>query len=188
MNPITKHIPSLDALNDYYRAKEREKHTKIKLSKVKSLKVESYKIAGRKVEDRVDEIGRPYQVVISQGAKVKTFNTNNYTQLLQKFFEFAYGFKCRRISSEGRYRPDKYGSGKWIPGLNSGIEDLQVYLPDGRMVAVEVKSPTDRQSAKQKERQAVLGRYYLIATANWEAFTYELVSLIGPPTNELTYE
>jgi tRNA U54 and U55 pseudouridine synthase Pus10 len=79
------------------------------------------------------------------------FNTNRFTELIEKYLEIVHGCKSvQRISSEGRARMIK-GKMIRIKGLNVGMEDLQVII-NGRLFAIEVKSPTDRQSDKQKER------------------------------------
>jgi hypothetical protein len=150
----------------------------------KSYKVITKKRKGRKTEVRHTELGIPYEVVTNEGDWHPHFNTNNYTKLIVLFFEAFYGYESRRISSEGRYRPDGKGGGKFIRGLNTGIEDVQVYCSGGRMLAVEVKSPTDRMSEKQMERKKLLGEWYIVATADVPTFIKQVTKLLGEPENK----
>ena len=150
-----------------------EKYKAIKVAYPKPLKVFRNKMVGRKIITQISPIsGIPIELVGDKGKKVKVFMTNEYTRLLQFYFKHFHGFESRRISSEGRWRPDKTSvkGGRFIKGMNNGIEDIQVYLPNGVMLAVEVKGPNDRQRPEQAERQRQLGRAYMIATSDFEAF------------------
>jgi hypothetical protein len=167
MKPIT-----IKQLEEAYVISERQKYQQIKLHHVKPLKAWRNKVVGRVVEQVVNHVGIPKDIVRDKGYKVPKFQTNEYTRLLQFYFEHQYGFSSKRISSEGRWRPEKNhpDGGRFIKGVNNGIEDIQVYLPNGVMIAVEVKGPTDRQRPDQIERQKQLGRAYVIATADFESF------------------
>ena len=66
---------------------------------------------------------------------------------------------CRRISSEGRFRPgetvtDAIGRkqtlpGKWLPGLLVGMPDIMI-IKGGQFIGLEIKVGKDKLSAIQK--------------------------------------
>jgi hypothetical protein len=166
-------ILTIEQLEAAYVAAQIEKYKAIKMAYPKPLKVWRMKMIGRKVESEISPIsGIPIDKVVSKGEKRPRFMTNEYTRLLQFYFEHYFGFSSKRISSEGKWRSDKAhpNGGRYIPSSNKGIEDIQVYLPNGVMIAVEVKGPRDRQRPEQVQRQSQLGRAYLIATADFEYF------------------
>jgi len=176
---------TLEQLENAYVEAEREKYKIIKKHFIKPLKAWRNKTVGRVVvQVPSPTTGIPQDVVKDKGRKVLKFQTNEYTRLLQFYFEHFHGFKSRRISSEGKWRADKshINGGRFIPSTNKGIEDIQVYLPNGVMIAVEVKGPTDRQRPDQVKRQQELGNAYMIATHNFEAFDLafrERIKLFG---------
>lgn len=59
-------------------------------------------------------------------------------------------------------------NGRFFKTGKAGTQDITVCLPNGRYLAIEVKTPNGRQSELQKEVQSriqKLGGYYIIATS-----------------------
>jgi len=108
--------------------------------------------------------------------KFKTSTANGLTNFILDWCNNN-GVFCRRISSEGRYRPgdvvtDVIGqrrqmAGKWLPGLNVGLPDLFI-IYKGQFIGLEIKIGNDRQSDVQKKTQAAIiaagGNYVIIKT------------------------
>jgi tRNA U54 and U55 pseudouridine synthase Pus10 len=105
----------------------------------------------RKTELTTNHLDLPVNNVIQHKETKDAFNTNKFTDLIIAYLKSVHGCESvQRISSEGRARIIK-GKMIRIKGLNVGMEDLQVIIK-GRLFAIEVKSPSDRQSDKQKKR------------------------------------
>tara|TARA_R110000868_G_scaffold373599_2_gene637812 strand:+ start:732 stop:1208 length:477 start_codon:yes stop_codon:yes gene_type:complete len=121
----------------------------------------------RKTELTTNHLDLPINNILQHKETKDAFNTNRFTELIEKYLEIVHGCKSvQRISSEGRARMIK-GKMIRIKGLNVGMEDLQVII-NGRLFAIEVKSPSDRQSDKQKQRMNEVRSdkgVYIIATS-----------------------
>jgi hypothetical protein len=137
--------------NEYFFERKKNKVWKPKTYKEYKSKVVRQKV----VEYSNDEFGRVYTTVIDPGEKTKILDTNGITKIVVDFMTVVYGCEAsRRISSEGRFRPQKGhpAGGIFIKGLNNGLEDVQS-IYKGRLVAIELKvSKGDRLGEKQIER------------------------------------
>jgi hypothetical protein len=177
MKPLT--VKQFNALNrDYTRATSR-----VKQWKVAGFSLEKTVTIGRKVEKR-GIAPYTYDEVINEGRKAKRFDTNAYTKMIIRFLEIVYQCQPRRISSEGRWRPDKnhVEGGQFIAGQNNGLEDVQATIR-GRTVAIEVKGPNDRHRPAQMRRMEQLrndGGVYLIARPDFEQFQIDLFEHCPP--------
>jgi hypothetical protein len=135
----------------------------------------------RKTELTTNHLYVPINNIIEHKVTKDAFNTNKFTDLIIAYLKSVHGCNsARRISSEGRYRE---GIG-WLKGLNKGIEDILCVL-NGRMFAIEVKSPSDRISPDQLKRKAAVesdGGYYIVATS-FEQVQEEILTALGlfPP-------
>ena len=131
----------------------------------------------------VDANGVP-RIIVDQHKETKPVpDTNGFTKLVIAYLESAWGCNsARRISSEGRFRPDKNNpkGGTWLPGQNNGIEDVQAILR-GKLVAIEVKyTKTDKMRPEQlKRREEVIsdGGVYIVAR-NFEQLQKDLIEKI----------
>jgi len=166
------HFPDVATFEQFYndyldrtnptRLRVKPKPTKFKLTKRKVVK--------KRIEEvRTDENGIPHVHVISPVVTKEVPDTNQFTKLIIAYFESVLGCKSvRRISSEGRFRPNKAhpNGGTWLPGVNNGIEDVQAIV-NGRLVAVEVKfTKTDRMRPEQIKRMNEVeadGGVYIVA-------------------------
>jgi hypothetical protein len=121
----------------------------------------------RKTEVGITHLDVPILNTIQAKVTKDAFNTNRFTELIEKYLEVVHGCSSvQRISSEGRARMIK-GKMIRIKGLNVGMEDIQA-LVKGKLFAIEVKSPTDRMSDEQKKRKSAVesdGGHYIIATS-----------------------
>jgi hypothetical protein len=150
---------------------------KYNLTKPKTLKP-------RIVECRLDDNGIPYEHVIQEKVTKQVANTNKITELIVDFLIVVIGSKsARRISSEGRYRPDGKGGGKWIGGVNNGLEDAHGNY-NGREVCIELKATKgDKQREKQILRQQQVeadgGVYLLLRWTTFEDFQKLLYQKLG---------
>ena len=133
----------------------------------------------RKIETVPGKFEIPTNVTVDPSVTKDAFDTNRFTKLIEKYLEVVLGCKSvQRISSEGRARVIN-GKTIRLKGLNVGMEDLQVIIK-GRLFAIEVKSPTDRQSEKQKERMNEVradGGVYIIASS-FEQAQEEILSYL----------
>ena len=130
----------------------------------------------RKTELTTNHLDVPINNIIEHKVTKDAFNTNKFTDLIIAYLKSVHGCNsARRISSEGRYRK---GIG-YIKGLNRGMEDIQCVL-NGRMFAIEVKSPSDRISPDQLKRKAALekdGGVYIIAES-FEGLQEDILSIL----------
>ena len=89
-------------------------------------------------------------------------STNGLTQSIIKWLELN-GHYCSRIQSQGQYNPTL---GQWTKStVRRGIGDLMAII-NGKMVMIEIKTGTDRQSEWQKQTQKEVeasGGVYIIA-------------------------
>ena len=163
-------IFSIKEFEELYHAWKR---TKMQPRFHDTLKVERFNLTKkkvvkkRKVELTTNHLDLPVNNLLQHKETKDAFNTNRFTELIEKYLEIVHECKSvQRISSEGRARMIK-GKMIRIKGLNVGMEDLQVIIK-GRLFAIEVKSPSDRQSDKQKERMNEVrldGGVYILATS-----------------------
>jgi hypothetical protein len=133
-----------------------------------TLPIERFKLTKKKVtkKRKTDVVPGKFEIptLITTDPKMTkdAFDTNKFTDLIIAYLKSVHGCNsARRISSEGRYRE---GVG-WLKGLNKGMEDIQCVL-NGRMFAIEVKSPTDKMGEAQLKRKAAVekdGGVYIIA-------------------------
>ena len=130
----------------------------------------------RKAELTTNHLDLPVNNILQPKETKDAFNTNKFTDLIIAYLKSVHSCNsARRISSEGRYRK---GIG-YIAGLNKGMEDIQCIL-NGRLFAIEVKSPSDRIGEAQLKRKAALesdGGHYIIATS-FEQVQTELLNLL----------
>ena len=130
----------------------------------------------RKTELTTNHLDLPVNNILQHKETKDAFNTNKFTDLIIAYLKSVHNCNsARRISSEGRYRK---GIG-YIAGLNKGMEDIQCIL-NGRLFAIEVKSPSDRIGPDQLKRKAALesdGGHYIIATS-FEQVQTELLNLL----------
>ncbi len=161
------------------------KRTKMQPRFHDTLKVERFNLTKKKVVKKrkvklsTNHLDLPVNNVIQPKETKDAFNTNRFTELIEKYLEIVHGCNSvQRISSEGRARMIK-GKMIRIKGLNVGMEDLQAIIK-GRLFAIEVKSPNDRQSDKQKERMNEVrsdGGVYILATS-FEQIQTEILSYL----------
>jgi hypothetical protein len=151
--------------------------TKYKLTKAKTVKP-------RIVECRLDDNGIPYEHVIQEKVTKQVPNTNRITELIVDFCKTALeDAVANPISSEGRYRSDGRGGGKWIKGKNKGIEDIEL-IYKGKKVAIELKaSKSDRIRESQIKRKEHLEKgkamYILLRWTTFEDFQELLYKKLG---------
>ena len=130
----------------------------------------------RKAELTTNHLDLPVNNIVQPKETKDAFNTNKFTDLIIAYLKSVHNCNsARRISSEGRYRK---GIG-YIAGLNKGMEDIQCIL-NGRLFAIEVKSPSDRIGPDQLKRKAALesdGGHYIIATS-FEQVQTDLLNLL----------
>ena len=130
----------------------------------------------RKTELTTNHLDLPINNILQHKETKDAFNTNKFTDLIIAYLKSVHNCNsARRISSEGRYRK---GIG-YIAGLNKGMEDIQCIL-NGRLFAIEVKSPSDRIGPDQLKRKAALesdGGHYIIATS-FEQVQTDLLNLL----------
>ena len=130
----------------------------------------------RKAELPTNHLDLPINNILQPKETKDAFNTNKFTDLIIAYLKSVHNCNsARRISSEGRYRK---GIG-YIAGLNKGMEDIQCIL-NGRLFAIEVKSPSDRIGEAQLKRKAALesdGGHYIIATS-FEQVQTDLLNLL----------
>ena len=130
----------------------------------------------RKAELTTNHLDLPVNNILQPKETKDAFNTNKFTDLIIAYLKSVHNCNsARRISSEGRYRK---GIG-YIAGLNKGMEDIQCIL-NGRLFAIEVKSPSDRIGPDQLKRKAALesdGGHYIIATS-FEQVQTDLLNLL----------
>lgn len=147
-----------------------------------TLPIERFNLTMKKVVKKrqtkvgTNRLGVPVSEVVQPKVTRDAFNTNKFTDLIIAYLKSVHNCSsARRISSEGRYRK---GIG-YIKGLNKGMEDIQAII-NGRMFAIEVKSPTDRISPDQLKRKAALekdGGVYIIAET-FEGMQEEILSIL----------
>jgi len=151
--------------------------TKYKLTKPKTVKP-------RIVECRLDDNDIPYEYVLQEKVTKQVPNTNKITELIVDFLIVVIGSKsARRISSEGRARPDGKGGLKFIKGVNKGMEDIHANFK-GIEVCIELKATkTDRHREKQILRQQHVeadgGVYLLLRWTTFEDFQKLLYQKLG---------
>ena len=130
----------------------------------------------RKAELTTNHLDLPVNNILQHKETKDAFNTNKFTDLIIAYLKSVHNCNsARRISSEGRYRK---GIG-YIAGLNKGMEDIQCIL-NGRLFAIEIKSPSDRIGPDQLKRKAALesdGGNYIIATS-FEQVQSEILNLL----------
>ena len=116
----------------------------------------------RETKVGTNRLGVPVSEVVQPKVTRDAFNTNRFNDLIVAYFRSVHNSQSfRRISSEGRYRPSL---GRFIKGLNRGVEDLQGMV-NGRLVAIETKSPKDKMGDAQIKRMNVVradGGIYII--------------------------
>jgi hypothetical protein len=158
------------------------KRNKQPLALWQTLPMERFKLTKKKVtkKRKTEVVPGKFEIptLITTDPKLTkdAFNTNKFTDLIIAYLKSVHNCSsARRISSEGRYRK---GIG-YIAGLNKGMEDIQCVL-NGRMFAIEVKSPSDRISSDQLKRKAELekdGGVYIIAEG-FEQLQEEILSIL----------
>jgi hypothetical protein len=137
-----------------------------------------YKLIKRKTyrkavkETHTTPSGVPYFVVVKPAVTGDAPDTNRITDLICDYLNFYKKWSARRISSEGRYRPEL---GRFIKGLNKGMEDVSCIMPNGRLLAIELKATksdtqSDVQSDRQKEVERMGGIYILLRWTTFEDF------------------
>jgi hypothetical protein len=167
-------IPEFEQLNHEAKRSKYSAHSfqylpieRYNLTKKKIVKV-------RKTELKTNHLDLPVNEILQHKVTKDAFNTNRFTDLIIDYLKLIHNCNsARRISSEGRYRK---GIG-YIKGLNKGMEDIQAII-NGRLIAIEVKSPTDRISPDQLKRKAALeadGGVYIIAES-FEGVQEDLMS------------
>ena len=138
----------------------------------------------RIVECRLDDNGIPYEHVLQEKVSKEVPNTNKITELIVDFLIVVIGSKsARRISSEGRARPDGKGGLKFIKGVNKGMEDIHANYK-GIEVCIELKATkTDKHREKQILRQQQVeadgGVYLLLRWSTFEDFQKLLYQKLG---------
>jgi hypothetical protein len=155
------------------------------ISKKKYSVLKSKSVTPRIVETLADENGIPYEKT-TKGTSKKIHDTNGIQVLIVDYMKYVYNCKeVRRVSSEGRWRPDKShpNGGIFIHGLNKGMGDIEGTLLNGIKFAIELKaSKSDKQREKQSERQQQLLQsnafYYLCEWESFEQFQEEIQKLI----------
>ena len=172
-------IPEFEQLNHEAKRAKYSSHS------FQFLPVERYNLNKKKVvQDRKTKlnkshIGIPIVEVVQRKVTKDAFNTNRFTDLIIDYLKIIYNCNsARRISSEGRYRK---GIG-YIKGINNGMEDIQAII-NGKLVAIEVKSPTDKISPDQLKRKAAIeadGGIYIIAKT-FDVFQQDIQVLIPLP-------
>jgi len=115
------------------------KRNKQPLALWQTLPIERFNLSKKKVvKKRKTEVGlTKLDVPVLITTEIKktrdAFDTNRFNDLVVAYFRSVHNSQSfRRISSEGRYRPSL---GRYIKGLNNGIEDLQGMV-NGRMIGV----------------------------------------------------
>jgi hypothetical protein len=97
-------------------------------------------------KDVVDEHGRPSRVPLTKAVSKKVFDTNKFNELCQAVWEYYTGTKLKRISSEGKWRPNV----GFIKNENRGFADLHgIY--SGRAIYIETKQSKENHLDSQKE-------------------------------------
>ena len=152
--------------------------TKFKLTKLKEVKPRDEVV-------EMDQNGLPRIRVVADKVTKEVPDTNGFTKLIIAYIQSVYRCESvRRISSEGRWRPDKNSpkGGTWLPGQNNGIEDIQAVI-NGRLVAIEVKfTKTDKMRPEQIKRKNQIisdGGVYLLAR-NFEQIQKDLMEAVQP--------
>jgi len=151
-----------------------------------TLPIERFKLTKKKVtkQRKTETVPGKFEIptLLTVDPKVTkdAFDTNRFNDLVVAYFRSVHNSQSfRRISSEGRYRPSL---GRFIRGLNNGVEDLQGMV-NGRLIAVETKSPKDRMGDDQIKRMNVVradGGIYIIGQ-DFEQIQrdyYEAVNLV----------
>lgn len=125
-----------------FNARRAEKNIFAKHFKLTKRKI----IKGAVTNDVVDSIGRPERIIVTPCVSKVVVDTNKVTELYQAAWEFFLGTKIKRISSEGKWRPNV----GFIKSTNVGFADLHG-LYNGRGVYVEVKQTSEKHLKSQKE-------------------------------------
>jgi hypothetical protein len=158
--------------------------TKFKLTKLKEVKP-------REEVVEADQNGLPRVRVVAEKVTKEVPDTNGFTKLIIAYIQSVYRCESvRRISSEGRWRPNKNSpkGGTWLPGQNNGIEDIQAVI-NGRLVAIEVKfTKSDKMRPEQIKRMNQIiadGGVYLQAR-NFGQIQIELMEAVQPIPTSIT--
>lgn len=164
--------------NDYRQKKSPKTFVKktFPLTKRKTIK--------KRVTKTVMENGIPSLVEVSPAVTKVVPDTNNFQDLIICYLQLVHGFKARRISSEGRWRkdPTNPNGGRFIKGLNNGLEDIQGIGPGGKIIAIEAKftkSDTMREKQLQREKDVkTMGGIYIRAK-EFETFQRDLLKALN---------
>lgn len=117
----------------------------------KKFKLEKSKVTKKaQIVYGVDEQGRPYIVSKTPAVSKKVFDMNAFNKLCQCVWEFYLGTKLRRISSEGKWRPNDKGGGFFIKSENKGFADLHG-IHNGIGIYIETKQKYEKHLASQIE-------------------------------------
>ncbi len=179
------HFPTVESFEDWYHNHLNQNPTRTRINPGKKrFPLTKRKTVKKRIEHtETDANGIPYVRVEQQRVTKPVPDTNMFTKLILAYLESAWECNsARRISSEGRWRPDKNKptGGTWLPGQNNGIEDVQAILR-GKLVAVEVKfTKTDKMRPAQLKRREEVesdGGIYIVAR-EWVEFQKELVRAV----------
>ena len=173
---------TVESFTEQYNARRKERmgiahvDKKFKLEKNKKIKE-----GERKYE--MNEHGIPVLVSQTPSISKKVFDTNKFNELCQAVWEHFIGTKLKRISSEGRYRPEL---GRFIQSSNKGFADLHgIY--QGRAVYIETKQANETQLKSQRAFEQWVkngGGYYFIVRSFDDML--EIISrLLGVPVSGL---
>jgi hypothetical protein len=169
-------IYTLDEFNELYNEHQKKRKVYVK----KKFKLEKTKTVLKRLTETVNENGIPSVKVVRPAVTKKVPDTNAFQNLIIAYLELIHGISARRISSEGRWRQDAKG-GRFIKGMNNGLEDIQAIGKGGKIIAIEVKfTKTDRMRPDQIKRMHEVidsGGIYIVAPS-FEQFQEELLKQI----------
>jgi hypothetical protein len=169
-------IYTLDEFNELYNEHQKKRKVYVK----KKFKLEKTKTVIKRLTETVNENGIPSVKVVRPAVTKKVPDTNAFQNLIIAYLELVHGISARRISSEGRWRQDAKG-GRFIKGMNNGLEDIQAIGKGGKIIAIEVKfTKTDRMRPDQIKRMHEVidnGGIYIVAKS-FGQFQEELLKQI----------
>ena len=117
----------------------------------KRFKLEKSKITKKAViVYKANEHGIPYIESKIPAVSKKVFDMNAFNNLCQAVWEYYLGTKLKRISSEGKWRPNGKGGGFFIKSENKGFADLHG-ICNGIGVYIETKQKYEKHLPSQIE-------------------------------------
>ena len=117
----------------------------------KKFKLEKSKITKRGViVFEADERGIPYIVSKTPAVSKKVFDMNAFNKLCQEVWKYYLGTDLKRISSEGKWRPNGKGGGFYIKSENKGFADLHGNC-NGKAIYIETKQKYEKHLPSQIE-------------------------------------